>query len=75
MLNPPVEWKNSISFDGLEELPPENISVQLIQRQGFWNELTNRMQWEVTIKYTGKESTVVIDAYNGEFMDLLGPLN
>lgn len=74
-LNPPEEWKNSISFNDLEEIPPENISVNLAQKQGYWNEITNNMKWEVTIKYTGQELTIVMDAYTGEFINLYGPLN
>lgn len=74
-LNPPVQWKNSISFSGLEEIPPENISVNLTSKQGYWNEITNKMKWEVTIKHTGQELTIVMDAYNGEFMELYGILN
>ena len=75
LLNPPKEWKNSITFNGLEEIPPENISVNLAPKQGYWNEIANKMKWEVTIKYTGKESTIVLDAYTGKFMSLYGPLN
>lgn len=75
LLNPPEEWRNSISFNGLEEIPPENISVHLIQKNGYWNEITNKMLWEVTIKYNGQESTIVMDAYTGEFINLYGPLN
>jgi len=74
LLNPPEEWKNSISFNGLEEIPPENISVYLIPKHGYWNEITNKLQWEVTIKYNGQESTIVMDAYTGEFLNLYGPL-
>ena len=75
LLNPPVEWENSISFNGLEGIPPENIGVNLTQKPGFWNGIANKMKWEVTIKYTGQESTIVMDAYTGEFIDLYGPLN
>ncbi|KQL34413.1 hypothetical protein [Psychrobacillus sp. FJAT-21963] len=75
LLNPPEEWKNAISFNGLDEISPENISVNLIPKQGYWNEITNKMKWEVTIKYTGQESTIVMDAYTGEFINLYGPLN
>ena len=59
----------------LKEISIENISVFLNQKSGYWNELTNRKQWEVTIKYNGSEPTVIIDAYTGEFIDLYGPLN
>ena len=73
--NPPKEWSKSISNADLKEIPIENISVFLNQKNGFWNGLTNRKQWEVTIKYSGIEPTVVIDAYTGEFIDLYGPLS
>ena len=75
LLNPPEEWKNSISFNGLDEIPPENISIYLIQKHGYWNEITNKMQWEVTIKYNGQESTIVMDTYTGKFIKLYGPLS
>lgn len=45
LLNPPEEWGVSISFNGLDELSNENISVYLREKNGFWNELTNRMQF------------------------------
>ncbi|MFF2755743.1 hypothetical protein ACFVR1_18780 [Psychrobacillus sp. NPDC058041] len=75
LLNPPEEWKNSISFNGLEEIPPENISVNLTSKQGYWNQITNKMKWEVTIKYDGQAPTIEMDAYTGEFINLYGPLN
>ena len=59
----------------LKEIPIENVSAFLKQKNGFWNELTNRKQWEVTVKYNGIEPTVVIDAYTREFIDLYGSLN
>ena len=74
LLNPPEEWENSIIFNGLEGTPPENISVYLTPKPGYWNEITNKVNWEVTIKYNGQESTIVIDAYTGEFINLYGPL-
>ena len=74
LLNPPEPWKKSISFNGLEGIPPENISVNLTPKPGYWNRITNKMNWEVTIKYNVQESTIVMDAYTGEFMNLYGPL-
>ncbi len=75
LLNPPEEWKKSISFDGSEEHLAENISVNLTQKHGFWNELFNRMQWEVTIKYPQSQPTIIMDAHTGEFIGLSGPFN
>lgn len=75
LLNPPEEWAKSISFNGLEEVPSENISVQLTQKRGYWNGITNKMNYEVTIKSSGQESTIVMDASTGEFINLYGPLN
>ncbi|TGN34648.1 MULTISPECIES: hypothetical protein [unclassified Lysinibacillus] len=72
LLNPPEEWGNSISFDGLDDLPEENIRVELQQKRGFWNELTNRMQWAVTIKYADGESSIVMDEHTGKFIDIIG---
>ena len=75
-LQDPLEgWRNPIANVDLKEIPIEDISVYLNRKNGFWNELTNRKQWEVTIKYNGSEPTVVINAYTGEFIDLYGPLN
>ena len=73
--NPPKEWRKSISYVDIKEIPIENVSVSLNKKSGFWNDLTNRKQWEVTIKYDGSKPTVVIDAYTGDFIDLYGPLN
>ncbi|KOS66286.1 hypothetical protein AEA09_18900 [Lysinibacillus contaminans] len=73
--NPPKESRKSISYVVLKEIPIENISTFLNQKNGFLNELTNRKQWEVTVKYNGIEPTVVIDAHTGDFIDLYGPLN
>ncbi len=56
-------------------VPIENISATLNQKSGVWNQLTNRMQSEVTIKYNGIEPTIVMDAYTGSFIDIYGPLN
>ena len=73
--SPPEEWGKSISYVDLKETPIENVSAFLNQKNGFWNKLTNRKQWEVTVSYNGIEPTVVIDAYTGEFIDLYGSLN
>ena len=48
--NPPKEWGKSIPYVDLEEIPIESVSVLLSKKNGFWNELTNRKQWEVTVK-------------------------
>ncbi len=73
--NPPKEWKNSISYIDLKEVPPENITASLKQKRGFWSEMLNKRQWEVTITYNGTQPTVIMDANTGEFIDLYGPLN
>ncbi|MGN7478770.1 hypothetical protein ACTHOQ_13030 [Solibacillus silvestris] len=72
LLNPSEEWGVSVSFHGLEGIPEENISANLAQKSGFCNELLNRMQWEVTIKSTEMEATVVMDAHTGYFMNVFG---
>ena len=33
------------------------------------------MQWEVTIKAPEMNATIMIDAHNGEFIDLVGAFN
>lgn len=71
--NPPEEWAKSIPNVDLKKVPIENVSAVLQQKGGFWNQLTNRMQWEVTIKYSGIQPTVVMDAYTGKFIDIYGP--
>lgn len=58
---PPEERSKSISYVDLNEIQLENISATLNQKSGFWNQLTNRMQWEVTIKYNGIEPKIVMD--------------
>lgn len=73
--NPPKASRKSISFIDLKEIPMENIRAVLNQKNGFLNELTNRKQWEVTVKYNGIEPTVVIDAHTGDFINLYGPNN
>ncbi len=73
--HPPKEWKNSISYIDLKEIPSGNINTSLKPKNGFWNELTNKKQWEVTIKYNGTQPTIIMDAYTGKFINLSGPLN
>ena len=73
--NPSKEWGKSLSFGDLEEITPEVISVNLIPKQGFWNKLTNKMQWEVQLEYNGTSPTFVMDAYTGKFIDIYGLLN
>lgn len=72
---PPEEFKVSIPYVELKDIPPENISVHLKPRNGLLNKLANRQQWEVTINYQGIEPTVVMDAYTGKYIDMYGPLN
>ncbi|PIC67629.1 hypothetical protein CSV71_10400 [Sporosarcina sp. P21c] len=73
--NPPKEWGKSFSDYDWNDTPLENVAVSLNQKSGFWSNLTNRMNWEVTIKNNGVEPTVVIDAYTGKLIDIFGPLN
>jgi len=71
LLNPSEEW-GTISFDGLEGIPEEDIIVNLFPKSGFWNELFNRMQWEVTIESPEMNATLVIDAHSGNFIGIFG---
>ena len=73
--NPPHEYRKTISYLDLKEIQMENINAFLYPKNGFFNELTNRKQWEVTIKYNGTEPTVVIDTHTGDFIDIYGPVN
>lgn len=57
------------------DLQHEDYRSSLTFKQGFFSELLNRRQWEVTIKYEGMELTIVLDAITGEFITIYGPLN
>jgi len=71
--NPPKELSKSIPYLDLKEVPEENVSAVLNQKSEFWNKLTSRMVWEVTIKYSDIQPTVVIDANTGKYLDIYGP--
>lgn len=73
--NPPEESKVSIPYVELKDIPPESINGHLKQRDGLLNKVMNRQQWEITINYQGIEPTVVMDAYNGKYIDMYGSLN
>lgn len=73
--NPPNEWGKTFSSVDWNDTPLENVSATLSQKNNFWNNLTNKMNWEVTIKHNGQEPTVVIDAYTGKLIDIYGPVN
>ena len=75
LLNPDEEEWGTVLFSGLEGISEENIRVNLSQKLGFWNELLNRMQWEVSIKLSEMDSTIVIDAHTGSFIGLYGAFN
>lgn len=72
LLNPNEEEWGTVIFNGLEGIPEENIGVNLSQKSGFWNELLNRMQWEVSIKSPEMNSTIVLDAHTGKFIGYFG---
>ncbi|MBD7984375.1 PepSY domain-containing protein [Sporosarcina sp. Sa2YVA2] len=73
--NPPKEWGETFSDLDWNDTPLKNVSLSLTPKSDFWSKLTNRMNWEVTIKNNGSEKTVVIDAYTGKLIDIYGPLN
>ncbi|WP_025783467.1 hypothetical protein [Sporosarcina sp. D27] len=75
VVTPPEEWQ--ASFPKVEEqvIPWKVIRVELVKRQGFWNELMNKQKWEVTMEYERMQATIVLNAYTGEFMEIYGPLN
>ena len=73
--NPPKEWGETFSNVDWNDTPAENVSASLTQKDNLWNTLMNRMNWEVTIKNSGQEPTVVMDAYTGKFIEIYGPLN
>lgn len=73
--NPPEEWGDSFSDVQVQSVQVEDIEIFLTQKEGLFNKLTNKRQWNVTIKAKDKSPTVVFNAYNGEFIDIYGPLN
>ncbi|WP_438311386.1 PepSY domain-containing protein [Sporosarcina sp. FA9] len=73
--NPPEEWGKSFSDRDWNDTPLENVIVEIKQKNNFWSNLANRVNWEVTIKNNGIVPTVVIDAYTGKLIEIYGPLN
>ncbi len=73
--NPPKELGESISNLDIEENSLVNSGAYLHEKSGYWNKLMNRQQWEVVVAINGNELTAVIDAYTGELIEFIGPLN
>lgn len=48
------------------------MEINIVAKDQFWNELTNRMQWEVTIESSEINLTIVMDARTGKFIGLIG---
>lgn len=57
------------------ELEGEQIHTQLHNQTGMFNQLFNRMQWEVTFQFVYQGPTVIIDAYNGKLIQIIGAMN
>lgn len=69
--NPPAEWGNA-NLDAELKVMPENISANLVVSKGRF---FSRYQWEITVRYNDRMPTVIIDAYNGKYIDIYGPLS
>ena len=67
------EKSNSLEKTDWNSTPSENIRASLHQKSGFWNKLTNKMKWEVTLTYKKQYPVVVIDAYTGRLIGIYGP--
>ncbi len=60
----------------VESLTSEHISkTHLVEKSGLWNNITNRREWEITLHFNGKHTTVIVDAYTGECVSVYGPLS
>lgn len=73
--NPPEEWGDSFSDMQIQSVQIKDIETFLAPKYGLFNKLTNKRQWNITIKDGAKSPTVMLDAYNGEFINIYGPLN
>lgn len=69
--NPPSELK--IDRFNIENIQDENIQIELVNRKdSFWDKLLNRQQWRVNINTENFGTSVYLDAYNGDFIDIQG---
>ncbi|MFJ7667575.1 hypothetical protein ACIQXI_10715 [Lysinibacillus sp. NPDC097195] len=59
----------------VRELAAEQIQTQLFNQNGILDRMFNRMQWEITFHLDNSSTTVVIDAYNGKLIQIIGALN
>lgn len=75
LVTPPEECQASFPKVTEQVFPWELKRVELVERKGFWSELMNERKWEITMEYEGRQATVVINAYTGEFIEIYGPLN
>lgn len=73
--NLPDEYDSQITAFELKDIPEENITAALYRMDGFWNEIFNRSEWQVTIRSDETEVWIVLDAHNGEFIKMSGTLN
>ncbi|WP_033541519.1 hypothetical protein [Planococcus sp. CAU13] len=75
--NPPSEFLKSLPPIQIEldDIPGENIQLQMRPQGEFPGRLFNHLQWEVTISYEDVVPTIVMDAVTGEILDIVGPLN
>ena len=73
--NPPEHTYIAPINVNVMELAGEHIQTQLYNQTGMFNQLFNRMQWEVTLQFEYRSSTVVIDAHNGKLIQIIGGLN
>lgn len=75
LIAPPEEVK--ASFPKVEDgkVPWKVKQTELTKCQGFWGGLMNKRKWEVEFVHGSQQITVVLNAYNGKFIEMYGPLN
>lgn len=74
LLDPPEEYGDGlIPNKDLEDMWP--TFTRLTIRHGFFYEMMNRREWQITFRYEGMEPTVIIDSITGKFIMIDGPLN
>jgi|GEM_PF-2442412 len=73
--NPPEHTYIAPINVNVMELEGEQIHTQLHNQTGMFNQLFNRMQWEITFQFEYQGPTVIIDAHNGKLIQIIGAMN
>jgi hypothetical protein len=53
----------------------QSWKTDLDDKGGFFNNLTNKREWRVTLIINETDTTVKMNAYNGKCLGIYGPLN